>query len=110
MALDSFTADRDSVFSGFVPQSGTGPNLDLPAGWSLLHPSPGIYRIVHNLNLAVPRSIHPVVTPFGNDVAPFAVRWHIRGMNANRFTVHMEDATNTLIDDAFFFVAVLPAT
>ena len=104
MTIASFDTDKDAIYSGFIAAAG-GTDF-LPAGWSVVKPSTGVYRIFHNLGLAEPMNMRVVLTSFGNDNAPVAWRMHVRRSNANRFVVHIEDVNEQLANDAFFFVAI----
>jgi hypothetical protein len=66
--LASAPTGAQFVFTGFVSSIGVGAQL--PAGWSVLRNSIGIYTVTHSLGLADDNDLIIVVTAMGEPAVP----------------------------------------
>jgi len=106
VVIASDTYDTDAIYSGFITQSGTGGNSQLPLGWTVTKLATGKYKITHNLNLADEKDLHVVANLHGQDNEPVGWRIHTQGVTVDKFVIHIDDLTLTPVDDAFYFVAI----
>src|SRR3990167_750579 len=102
-AVVATTADiaDAGVFAGYVGANGTTGN-NLPAGWSAVRDSVGVYTITHNLGLAAGVDLAVAITPICSDD-----RWGNKraAPGVNSFSVGIIDAGSGAADNAFTFIA-----